>query len=92
MPTAAQVNARFCRVLLPPPLPLGVSFAWYGQIKLSCRYVRTCALQRKPKSTFLTEHLLVSSRLHEIDFRLSEIKRTFCLLFELKVQAALEIF
>ena len=64
----------------------------YGQIKLNRELVRTCALRRKPKSTFLTEHLLVSSRLHEIDFRLSEIKRTFCLLFELKVQAALVIF
>ena len=38
----------------------------YGHIKLIRWFVRTCALRRNPNSTFLTEHLLVSSRLHKI--------------------------
>ena len=48
-----------------------VFFGWcllcirYGHIKLIRWFVRICALRRKPNSTFLTERLLVSSRLHE---------------------------
>ena len=34
------------------PLSLGVSFAWYGHIKLKCRIVRTCALRRKLNCNF----------------------------------------
>ena len=33
-------------------------------IKMKSVFVLACALRRKPKSTFLTERLLVSSRLH----------------------------
>ena len=90
VPTAVQGNARFCWVLvssvsfrhnLSLRCPLCIR---YGRIKLNCRYVRTCAYRRKPKSLFLTEHLLVSSRLHEIVSDLFEIKRTFCLLLNSK--------
>ena len=37
----------------------------YGIYKMKGEFVRTCALRRKPNSPFLTERLLVSSRLHE---------------------------
>ena len=48
-------------------LSLGVSFAFGTDfIKMKSIFVRTCALLRKPKSPFLTECLLVSSRQHEI--------------------------
>ena len=49
----------------------------YGQIKMVCRYVRTCAYRRKLKSPFLTEHLSVSSRLHNKVFSLFEILLSF---------------
>ena len=64
----------------------------YGRIKSNCRYVRTCAYRRKPKSLFLTECLLVSSRLHEIVSDLFEIKRTFCLLLNSKCRRLLGSF
>ncbi len=98
VPTAVQGNARFCWVLvssvsfrhnLSLRCPLCIR---YGRIKLNCRYVRTCAYRRKPKSLFLTEHLLVSSRLHEIVSDLFEIKRTFCLLLNSKCRRLLGSF
>ena len=83
VPTAAQGNARFCWVLvssvsfrhnLSLRCPLCIR---YGRIKLNCRYVRTCAYRRKLKSPFLTEHLSVSSRLHNKVFSLFEILLSF---------------
>mgnify|MGYP000186414526 CR=1 FL=1 len=44
------------------------------------------------QETFLTEHLLVSSRLHEIVSDLFEIKRTFCLLLNSKCRRLLGFF
>ena len=51
--------------------------------------VRTCALRRKPKSTFLTEHLLVSSRLHFNSLLFILIGNVYLQGLEFSVQAAL---
>ena len=64
----------------------------YGQIKLNRELVRTCALRRKPNSTFLTEHLLVSSRLHEIVFGLFEINFLLCLTLNFRCRRLLGFF
>ena len=61
-------------------------------VQVKGKFVRTCALRRKPKSPFLTERLLVSSRLHEIVSDLFEIKRTFCLLLNSKCRRLLGFF
>ena len=53
----------FVGFLFPPSLIRCLLCIRYGRMKLICKYVRTCALRRKLKSPFLTEHLLVSSRL-----------------------------
>ena len=45
------------------------AFSLTDFIKMKRRFDRTGALRRKPNSTFLTEHLLVSSRLHDIVLR-----------------------
>ena len=58
----------------PPSLLRCLLCIRYGHIKLKREFDRTCALRRKPNSTFLTEHLLVSSRLQEKVFDLFEIK------------------
>ena len=64
----------------------------YGQIKLNRELVRTCALRRKPNSTFLTEHLLVSSRLHEIVFGLFEINFLLCLTLNFRCRRLYDFF
>ena len=87
VPTAAQGNARFCWVLVSSvSFRLNLSLRCllcirHGRIKLICRYVRTCAYRRKPKSLFLTECLLVSSRLHWIVLRWFEKINSFARLW-----------
>ncbi len=72
------------------PLSLGVSFAFGTDfIKMKSVFVRTCALRRKPKSPFLTECLLVSSRLHFNSLLYIMIENIHLQDFELTVQAAL---
>ena len=64
----------------------------YGRIKLNCRYVRTCASRRKPKSSFLSECLLVSSRLHEIVLDLFEMKLLLYLILNSKCRRLYDFF
>ena len=64
----------------------------YGRIKLNCRYVRTCASRRKPKSPFLSECLLVSSRLHEIVLDLFEMKLLLYLILNSKCRRLYDFF
>ena len=98
VPTAVQGNARFCWVLvssvsfrhnLSLRCPLCIR---YGRIKLNCRYVRTCASRRKPKSPFLSECLLVSSRLHEIVLDLFEMKLLLYLILNSKCRRLYDFF
>ena len=53
---------------------------------------RTCALRRKPKSLFLSERLLVSSRLHFNSFWLILIGNIHLQDFAFSVQAAFRVF
>ena len=64
----------------------------YGHIKLIRWFVRTCALRRKPNSTFLTERLLVSSRLHNKVFDLFEMKCSFNLILNFRCRRLYDFF
>ena len=60
-----------------------------GFIKMKSVFDRTCALRRKPKSSFLTECLLISSRLHFNSFLFILRNNIYFQDLEFKVQAAL---